>query len=329
MIESRESMKKLYLLLTFFTTLLYSSDIVTIYEEKGTKEAIKAMDRVLESREYWQKKLANYDLRFGLYSKNRHLLICDKSKKSLKHLLVKKNSLVTVSTMPVVTGRNGGDKEREGDLKTPIGVYSLTKKLTNLDQFYGPFALATDYPNLYDKIRGKNGSGIWIHGMPLSGEKKLSTRGCIALKNSLLKKLEHDIDFKKSVLWIYEDEPKMADPDEIISILSTLYRWRNSWKNSDFERYISFYDDTFVRYDGKKLDSFKRVKKSIFSRKKGKDIEIVFQNIEVVPYQTTDDKKLYRVTFFEKYDSGDYRFNGDKELYFLKRPDGWKIIAEK
>ncbi|CAI6147276.1 MAG: hypothetical protein SPLUMA1_SPLUMAMAG1_01934 [uncultured Sulfurimonas sp.] len=60
------------------------------------------------------------------------------------------------------------DKIREGDLRTPIGVYKLVKKLSKVDSFYGPLAFATSYPNSYDKYLGKNGSGIWIHGLPLT-----------------------------------------------------------------------------------------------------------------------------------------------------------------
>ena len=45
-----------------------------------------------------------------------------------------------------------GKKEFEGDKKTPEGSYDLVQKRTGLDQFYGPLALVTSYPNNFDQI---------------------------------------------------------------------------------------------------------------------------------------------------------------------------------
>jgi hypothetical protein len=68
----------------------------------------------------------------------------------------------------VTLGKRGIDKAREGDQKTPIGVYHVTANLPRqkLTDFYGAGAYPINYPNEWDRRRGRNGYGIWVHGTP-------------------------------------------------------------------------------------------------------------------------------------------------------------------
>src|SRR5258708_25685727 len=68
----------------------------------------------------------------------------------------------------VSSGKNGGLKVREGDEKTPIGVYHVTESLPRqkLSDFYGSGAFPINYPNEWDRIQGRNGHGIWLHRTP-------------------------------------------------------------------------------------------------------------------------------------------------------------------
>ena len=65
-------------------------------------------------------------------------------------------------------GRGGVDKRKRGDLKTPLGVYFTTGRLTDeqLPPRYGSGALPINYPNAWDQRLGHTGSGIWVHGSP-------------------------------------------------------------------------------------------------------------------------------------------------------------------
>ena len=71
----------------------------------------------------------------------------------------------------------------EGDLRTPEGVYFVGHRINRkLDwDLYGNLAYSLNYPNPVDRIMGKTGGGIWIHGR---GKEFLprDTRGCVALK---------------------------------------------------------------------------------------------------------------------------------------------------
>src|SRR3989338_108056 len=67
----------------------------------------------------------------------------------------------------ILLGKNSGDKEIAGDMKTPVGVYKIiaAKNDDELAPMYGPKAFVLNYPNALDKKSGKTGSGIWIHGV--------------------------------------------------------------------------------------------------------------------------------------------------------------------
>ena len=82
------------------------------------------------------------------------------------------------------TGEMPGPKEKEGDKKTPEGIYFLIDEYEEryLTPIYGARAFPTDYPNFLDLQQGKTGYAIWIHGTD-KALKPMDTNGCIALEN--------------------------------------------------------------------------------------------------------------------------------------------------
>lgn len=111
-----------------------------------------------------------------------YLLAADKSRKLLFQVERPDELPVVTRQFNCIHGRREGDKQREGDLRTPEGVYFITHKITQKLDFmeYGPHAFNLNYPNPADRLRGKTGSGIWLHskGQPIEG---LTTRGCMAI----------------------------------------------------------------------------------------------------------------------------------------------------
>ena len=111
-----------------------------------------------------------------------YLLAADKSRKLLFQVETKGVSPSVTRQFDCIHGRLEGDKQKEGDLRTPEGVYFITHKITQKLDFmeYGPHAFNLNYPNPADRLRGKTGSGIWLHskGQPITG---LTTRGCMAI----------------------------------------------------------------------------------------------------------------------------------------------------
>lgn len=95
-------------------------------------------------------------------------------------------------------GRGGTAKQREGDLKTPLGVYFVTMWVAGryLPELYGAGALGLNYPNEWDRRRDRNGYGIWIHGEPrgLKSRPPRWSQGCVTISNSALGILVETID---------------------------------------------------------------------------------------------------------------------------------------
>lgn len=150
---------------------------------------------------FWDNLLKDKDTRFGYTESYNSFLICDKNSSTLAiYKQDENNTFVKEREYNAFTGKINGDKQKEGDLKTPIGVYHINNRLskdTKLDPFYGPLAFVTSYPNLYDRMRGKNGSGIWVHGLPINQERDDFTKGCIAIDNQSIECLDRNIDIKK------------------------------------------------------------------------------------------------------------------------------------
>ena len=303
------------LLFIFISLNVFASDILTSYRVNGITEIEKQMDQELAKQEYWTEYLKNRDTTFGYIESYSNILTCDKSESTL-HLysLDEKKNFSFKKTYDALTGKIKGDKIKEGDLKTPIGIYSITQKLskdTKLDPFYGPLAFVTSYPNIYDSYRGKNGSGIWIHGLPTEESRDEFTRGCIAINNSNIECLDRNIDIDKTILIIGKTKAKQNVSKETLSlILSQLYSWRYAWIYDDIENYISFYSPEFVRNDGMVLEDFKKYKTRVFKKVEKKSI--IFNDINILPYPNTSN--IYQIHFKEFYKSDTFKFTGYKTL---------------
>lgn len=106
-------------------------------------------------------------------------------------------------------GKAGSNKVREGDNKTPLGVYTIVDLLPKhkLTDFYGSLALPLDYPNEWDKRQGRTGHGIWLHGIPsnqISRPPKAS-EGCVVLSNADIDKLQRYVKVGNTPVVITEN----------------------------------------------------------------------------------------------------------------------------
>lgn len=302
------------LLLILISLNVFASNILTSYRVNGVADIEKQMDLELSKEEYWSSYLVTKDTTFGYIESYLNVLACDKSKSTLDLYSTDQNqSFKFKKTYSAFTGKLKGDKTKEGDLKTPVGIYQIVQKLskeTNLDPFYGPFAFVTSYPNLYDSYRGRNGSGIWIHGLP-SEDRDSFTRGCIAINNSSIECLDRNIDISKTLIIINDSTVKTnLSKETLSSILAQLYSWRYAWLYDDIENYLSFYSTQFVRHDGMDIEKFTSYKTRVF--KKAEKKTILFNDINVIPYP--GNTNIYQITFKEFYKSNSFEFIGNKTL---------------
>ncbi|HDZ4982886.1 TPA: murein L,D-transpeptidase [Campylobacter jejuni] len=324
-------LKRLALLITLSSLMLHASDLVKIYLNQGLDAVGVAIEKELTQKDFWLSEIGDKNISLGYYDDNVAIVLTNKTDKILRVYSYENGKIrKDFEQKEIITGLMG-DKKIEGDLKTPIGFYELGRKFNPGDPYYGPFAFATTYPNLLDKVQGKTGGGIWIHGYPLDGSRldEFKTRGCIALFNNNLEKFAQVVQDKKVFVMTEEKEKIRAKKEQIASLLADLFTWKLAWTNSNTNTYLSFYDEQkFKRFDKMKFEQFASMKKSIFSRKEDKKIK--FSDINISPYPNLENETMYRISFYEDYYTKNYQFRGDKILYVKIDSKGkMKILAEQ
>nr|UOZ96646.1 hypothetical protein NCPCFENI_00542 [Cupriavidus sp.] len=132
----------------------------------------------------------------------RYLLLADLSVSRIYVFDISGPQPQMVREMYSSIGLAGAVKLREGDRRTPIGVYRLLKEIKNprADGFLGDLAITLDYPNAEDRRAKRTGSGIWIHGVPheVHVRPPRSSDGCLAVSNADMLALREYVDFAKT-----------------------------------------------------------------------------------------------------------------------------------
>ncbi|WP_345991909.1 L,D-transpeptidase family protein [Sulfurimonas sp. HSL-1716] len=316
------------LLVLVFVNFAFAQDILTQYRLNGIDGIEQRLDQELSEKSYWDKVLSHADTKYGYFEADMDILTCNKKESSLElHVMDKNNTFHEINNYSAFTGKYSGDKMKEGDLRTPVGIYTIVKKIDKIDSFYGPLALVTSYPNLYDRYNNKDGHGIWIHGLPINKERDEFTKGCIAIGNDDIVCLDRKINYDKTLLIINDTNIKTyPSKDDLSVILANLYKWRYSWIYNDLKTYLSFYDESFKRFDGMQINDFKKYKTRIFNKNEKKSI--VFTNISVIPYPNYE-KNIYEISFNETYRSDSFSFSGNKKLIVQLSDTAFKILTER
>lgn len=148
------------------------------------------------------------------------------------------------------TGEVTGDKSRSGDRKTPEGAYFFTGefKKKDLSPIYGTKAFPIDYPNFSDRIEGRKGYSIWLHGSdkPI---KPRNSNGCVVLANSDIDRLAKYIDLNKTPIIIVDRLSFVpADYNKEIkdSIFKLISQWEEAIENGTYHEYLNFYSHEYV-----------------------------------------------------------------------------------
>ncbi|EAI8499973.1 murein L,D-transpeptidase, partial [Campylobacter coli] len=322
-------LKKILAFYFICISALGASDLVKIYLNQGLDAVGVAIEKELTNKDFWLDEIGDRNISLGYYNDDVAIVLTNKTDKILRVYSYSDGKIKQdFEQKAIITGLMG-DKQVEGDLKTPVGFYELGRKFNPGDPYYGPFAFATTYPNLLDKVQGKTGGGIWIHGYPLDGTRldEFKTRGCIALFNENLEEFAKVVQDKKVFAMTEEKEKVRAKKEDIAALLADLFAWKLAWTDSDINTYLNFYDEKqFKRFDKMKFEQFASMKKSIFSRKEDKKIK--FSDINISPYPNVENETMYRISFYEDYYTKNYQFKGDKILYVKIDSKGkMKILA--
>jgi len=233
---------------------------------------------------------------------------------------------VGLRTFRIAIGKEKGDKLRQGDNKTPEGIYFILSHVPEQQlrvSKYGRVAVPLDFPNLVDQISGKTGYGIWLHGA--GDDNRIAaenvTEGCIAFYNDDIVKLKNWLVPKQGIVLISADNKQVNDVQDRKELVALTEDWFDSWAKRDLKRYMNFYSKNF-KYQGKNKNAYENYKKR------------VFRSYESISLNTTTLRVLshpkYAVAIMNQSFQGDdrYKSQGRKVLYWQKEDNEWKIIRE-
>ncbi len=236
----------------------------------------------------------------------------------------------------VVTGAKAGDKQRRGDLRTPNGIYRFTsiRRDKTLTARYGPVVFPIDYPNALDRLHGKDGGGIWMHGYAehVCRRQPKDTNGCFALPNAHLLRMEPLVSPGKSWVIIGRNF-KFSDKEErsvlLDSVQTALKAWRDDWQSLDTDAYLQHYHDKF-RSGKYNLKRWKRYKKRVNRHKQFIHVQFSDLNILHDPNRWNEGEIIV-ADFVQHYQSSNYQDSGHKRLYLARKnkQDAWKILIEE
>jgi murein L,D-transpeptidase YafK len=299
-----------------------------------------AGERVADLREEAMARLAAYKTRppenyvprylLQLRPDQKHAVVVDTQKARLYLYQNDGGTPRFVADYYISHGKLGSEKVREGDKKTPVGVYHVTASLPRqkLTDFYGSGAFPISYPNEWDKRMGRNGHGIWLHGTPsdtFSRPPKASD-GCVVLANQDLDALASNLQvgltpviISNSIEWLSLDDWQA----ERQALLAMIEEWRQDWESRDTDRYASHYSKRFMA-DGLDHQGWIEQKRKVNAGKTW--IKVTPQNISMFRNPGKEDYVV--VTFEQDYRSSNLSNLMKKRQYWMKEDGRWKIIHE-
>ena len=258
---------------------------------------------------------------------SKYVLLVDKNLRKLSVFERNGEQIRKVEEYPADIGKRGGNKTKFGDHKTPEGIYFLEQRLSQPSipfSLYGNLAFTTNYPNLFDQRQNKTGSGIWLHAIPDTVPLNRGSRGCVVVRNDVIKKLDDFIKLGETPILIF-DKVNYLSPDEHEkrrkSLNSFVEEWRQSWESNDIEKYMSFYDKDFQApgFNFNKWKNHKSNLKSLYSY-----IKVHLSQ----PYIVQHNEQLLIKTL-QRYESDKHVDYGVKTIYALKNGESYKIIREE
>jgi murein L,D-transpeptidase YafK len=229
----------------------------------------------------------------------------------------------------VTLGKNGVEKTREGDQKTPIGVYHVTANLPRqkLTDFYGSGAFPINYPNAWDKRLGRNGHGIWLHGTPSDTYSRppRASDGCIVLANADLDAVGRAVQVGLTPV-IIADEIEWVDAgtfeEERKALAGAFESWRADWESRDGDKYLSHYAKRFSSGD-QDLAEWSDHKRKVNAGKSW--IKVGISRLSMLQYPR---EKFVVVSFDQDYRSSNLSNVMRKRQYWIKEDGRWRILYE-
>jgi murein L,D-transpeptidase YafK len=225
----------------------------------------------------------------------------------------------------ITQGKFGAFKTKEGDQRTPVGVYFVSESIPGpkLPDFYGPGALPINYPNDWDRYNKRNGSGIWLHGTPSDTYSRppLASDGCVVLSNEDLRTLLSSAEVGKTIVLIGENLEFISQDTlekERHGFNQLLNKWQQTVASGDESKILDYYAPDFRSSRGDSSTTW------VGRQYRGLGNEIAIRDISLFQYPGEDNMIVTTLTM----EATKRKSAARKRLYWKKEGTHWKIIFE-
>jgi len=265
-----------------------------------------------------------------LQPEQKYALVVDASKSTLYVFENRNGTAHYLADYYISSGKNGIDKLREGDKKTPLGVYHVTSSMPRekLADLYGSGAFPINYPNEWDRREGRKGSGIWLHGTPSDtfSRPPQASDGCVVLTNRDLEAIRQRVQVGITPV-IISSGIEWVQPTAITGVrqelTGALESWRRDWESLDTDRYLKHYSPAFTS-GTQDYRAFAQHKRQVNGGKQW--VKVKVERVSMLLYPGK--QRLAVVTFDQDYASSNLSNKMRKRQYWLKEGSGWHIIHE-
>lgn len=236
-----------------------------------------------------------------------------------------------VNSFYLTQGKLGAGKTKEGDKRTPIGIYHLQKPIParQLSGFYGAGALPLDYPNSWDRLNQRTGHGIWLHGTPATQYSRppQASDGCMVFSNDDMRHLLDTLDWQhtlvitdKQIIW--QDG---IDTGLNQQLQQRLEQWRLAWQQRQLDPYLAFYADNFTSQAKENKQQWRQRKSTLFAI----NTPIYLQLGSALILRYPGDDNLILTEFDQRYQRGNNTSLERKRLWWQQQHNQWMIVYEE
>jgi len=260
----------------------------------------------------------------------RHALIVDARHSRLYLYENRNDGLRLLQDFYVSQGKLGINKLKEGDMRTPVGVYYIVGRLpgVKLPDMYGKGALPLDYPNDWDKVQGRGGSGIWVHGTPPEtfSRPPLSTDGCVVVSNDDLNFLTRTVEIGKTPILI-GDQVEFVSKDQrdkdLRQAAGLVENWRREVEKRDDASLKALYSPRFKSSADEDISAWLARNQFLPGAKK---ISVTVNDPSY--FRQPSQEEMIVSSFTQQTIVGKFRHVVRKKQYWAKEGKTWKIVAE-
>jgi len=267
----------------------------------------------------------------ALAPSERHALVYDAARARLYLFAAADGVPVLVRDFYASHGKLGADKRREGDKRTPVGVYRMAGWLapTALTDFYGAGAFPISYPNAWDRREGRDGFGIWLHGAPRETYARAprASDGCVVLANADVEALRALVDPQRTPVVIAEALEWLPRSEWVArrdALLAAVERWRRDWESREPTRYLAHYAVGFVSGEGQSLAGWRAHKQRVLAASSRVEVGIEDLSVQADPLRP----ELAVVSFVQDYAADNLSDRMAKRQYWVREGSAWRIAWE-